>query len=183
MRLMLKVAVGVVLIAVGAASAQSLPATGVRGADLYNLFRTKGVTLSAPPDQPVVMFDQNDVYDGQAIGMARGGVVFIQQGGHPCQYSLEWDQPIDSVSFNRSYLKAGPSGVTHPVWTATAFDAYGRSLGSVGEAEIRSYVDVPAHRFTLNGPGIKRVVFWGDDKGVDGFCNVVTDTMDIVDGR
>jgi hypothetical protein len=168
------------LLATSLASAQDLPATGLRGQALNDMLRSHGITLMAPADQPVVIFDQNDVYDGQAIEAGRGGVVLLQQGGHPCEYTLELANPLASVSFNRSYLKAGPSGVTQPVWSVTAFDGSGRTLSSVGEAEIRSYSDVPARRFTLTGPGIRRLVVWGDDKAFDGFCNVVIDSIDLI---
>jgi len=178
MRLVWSSVLFVSLIFAQPALSQQIPSNGLRGTGLYNFFRTQGVTLSAPADEPVVMYGQGQVYDGQAVSSARGGVLVLQQGGHPCHYSLTFDTPLDSISFNRSHLKAGPSGVTHPVWSATAYDISGNVLGSVGEAEIRSYVDVPAQRFTLNGPGIKTVVFAGDDKGIDGFCNVVIDTMD-----
>ena len=162
------------------AGAPAMADDGIKGAALEAAFRTKGMTLVAPPDQPLVMYDQSDVSGGQAVTGARGGIVLIQQGGHPCQYTLIFDVAKTSVAFNRSALVPGPSGITHPVWTATAYDAYGHQLSQVGEARIASYQDVPARRFTLTGPGISRITFWGDDHGVDGFCNVVTDTVDTV---
>ena len=161
-----------------AAGAPAL-ATGLRGDELASALRPRGITLIAPPDAPLVLYDQSEVYGGLAVSGARGGAVLVQEGGHPCQYTMQFDAAESSVQFNRSYLKAGPTGVTHPVWTATAYDASGRVLSQVGEARIASYQDVPARRFTLNGPGITHVVFWGDDHGVDGFCNVVTDTVDM----
>ena len=162
-----------------AATAQDFPREGVKGDALNAAFRDKGITFEAPADQPVVLMDSRYVYGGDALAGARGDVVLLQQGGHPCQYAMVFDQPAVSFAFNRSRLVAGPNGVTHPVWTATAEDANNAALSSVGEAEIRSYSDVPANRFTLTGPGIKRIVFWGDDKGFDGFCNVVTDSTDV----
>jgi hypothetical protein len=82
-----------------------------------------------------------------------------------------------SISFNRSQLRAGRGGARHPVWTATAFDYIGRPLGSVGELAIHSRRDVAAHRFTLKAAGIKQVVFWGDNHGDAGLCNVAIDTV------
>ncbi len=162
-----------------AATAQDFPREGVKGAELNAAFRSKGITFDAPADQPVVLMDSHDVYGGDALAGARGDVVLLQQGGHPCQYAMVFDRPAVDFAFNRSRLVAGPSGVTNPVWTATAMDADGHALSSVGEAEIRSYSDVPAQRFTLTGRDIARVVFWGDDKAFDGFCNVVIDTVDV----
>ena len=160
------------------AGAPAMADNGIRGDALQAAFRSEGMTLVAPADQPLVLYNQSDVYGGLAVSGARGGAVLVQEGGHPCQYTLIFDVAKSSVAFNRSGLVAGPSGITHPVWTATAYDANGRQLSQVGEARIASYQDVPARRFTLTGPGISRITFWGDDHGVDGFCNVVTDTVD-----
>lgn len=180
MRILGSLMAALTLLCAGVASAQDLPSNGVRGQALVDLLRGHGITLIAPADQPVVIYDQDDVYRGDAIQSQRGGVVLMQEGGHPCQYTLALDNPLASVSFNRSYLKAGPTGVTHPVWSVTAFDGGGRTLSSVGEDEIRSYSDVPARRFTLTGPGIRRLLVWGDDKAFDGFCNVVIDSIDLI---
>ncbi|MDB5474493.1 MAG: hypothetical protein JWP49_4 [Phenylobacterium sp.] len=158
-------------------SKQVVPSQGLRGAAMNAAFRRRGITIVAPGDQPVAMMDSRYVYGGKAVGGARGNIVLLQTGGHPCQYVMEFDQPRASYSFSRSQLIAGPSGITHPVWTATAQDAYGRKLSSVGEEEIRSFSDVPTQRFHLAGPAIKRIVFWGDHRGFAAFCNAVIDDM------
>jgi len=165
----------VVALFAGAASAQTVRPFGVRGAPLYNLLRADGVTLTLWPQQSLAMFDADDAGDGQATGLANGA--FRQRGSDQCQYSMVWDRPQASISFNRSLLRAGHGGVAHPVWTATAFDYIGHPLGSVGEQAIRSRRDVPAHRFTLKAMGIKQVVFWGNNRGADGLCNVAIDTV------
>ncbi|MDE1987269.1 MAG: hypothetical protein KGL29_08505 [Alphaproteobacteria bacterium] len=139
----------------------------------------RGMTITSTPDQPVCLETRDLLYGGAATGPStRIDAVFVQSGGHPCQYTVGWDSPVTEVRFTRSALKAGPSGVTHPVWQATAYDSAGRQVATVGEAEIRSYSDVPSRAFTLDGSGITHVVFWGDDRGVDGFCNVVLDSID-----
>lgn len=165
------------LTAVSAARADDdFPRDGIKGDALNAAFRQKGITIFAPADQPVVMMDSRYVYGGQSLAGARGDMVLVQQGGHPCHYMMEFDAPIESFEFNRSRLIAGPNGITHPVWSATAQDDRGATLSVVNEDEIRSYSDVPARRFTLTGPGIKRILFWGDDKAFDAFCNVVIDS-------
>lgn len=179
MNIRFAVAAGLVA-ALSAASlslADDFPKEGIKGDALNEGFRPLGITIFAPADQPVVMMDSNNVYAGAAVDGARGDMVLVQQGGHPCHYTMEFDEAQAEVAFNRSRLLAGPSGITHPVWTATAQDESGATLSRVGEAEIRSYSDVPASRFTLTGPNIKRVVFWGDNKAFDAFCNVVIDTV------
>jgi len=159
----------------GGASAQTQRPYGIRGDQLYNLLKTEGVTLAIWPRQSLAMIDGDDVGDGQAIGLASGG--FVQKGGHPCQYSLLWDRPITSVSFNRSLLKADGKGVSQPEWTAMAFDDIGHPLGAVGEKAIRSRRDVRAQHFEITGAGLKQLVFWADNRGADGLCNAVIDTI------
>jgi len=161
-----------------AAVAQAFPASDVTGMDLYNHFRQQGVTLISPPSEPVVMIERNLAYDGHPMGPDPESAVLLQTGQHPCDYTLGFDRPVRSVSFDRAYLHATGRGVTHPYWTVTAFGEEDRPIASVGELRIHSRRDVPARHFTLNGPGITRLVFWGDNKGSGDFCNVVVDSFD-----
>lgn len=158
------------------ASAQTQHPYGVSGSQLYNLLRAEGVTIAIWPQASLAMYSQADSGDGQAIGLSSGG--FVQRGGHPCQYSLLWDHPVSGVSFNRSTLRAGRTGVSQPEWTAMAFDDIGRPLGSVGEKAIRSRRDVRAQHFSLKTPGLKQLVFWADNRGADGLCNAMIDTIE-----
>ena len=164
-------------LAAGLCSAQTTRPYGVRGDVLYNLLRADGVTLTLWPQQSLAMFDPTDAGDGPATGLATGA--FVQRGVDQCQYSMVWDQPQTTISFNRSLVRATRDGAVHPVWTATAFDYIGRPLGSVGEQAIHSRRDVPAHRFTLRAQGIKQIVFWGDSHGANGLCNVAIDTVSV----
>jgi len=173
-RTILGLAAGLALLA-GGVSAQSLRPYGISGDELYNLLKSEGVTIAIWPQRSLTMVDFDDIGEGQAIGLASGG--FVQRGGHPCQYSLLWDHPIGSVSFNRSRLKADRKGVAQPEWTAMAFDDIGHPLGSVGVKAIRSRRDVRAHHFELKGAGIKQLVFWADNRGADGLCNAMIDTI------
>jgi hypothetical protein len=174
MRAIVVLAAGLSLLA-SSASGQTQRPYGIRGDQLYNLLKAEGVTLALWPRQSLAMVDYEDTGDGQAIGLASGG--FVQRGGHPCQYSLLWDRPIASVSFNRSLLKAGGAGVSQPEWTAMAFDDIGHPLGAVGEKAIRSRRDVQARRFELRGVGLKQLVFWADNRGKDGLCNAMIDSI------
>lgn len=172
------VAAAIALFAWTAPHAQSSERTC--GAELSDMMHTqRGMTITSAADQPVCLETRDQVYGGGATGSTtRIDLVLIQNGGHPCEYTVGWDTPVTEVRFTRSALKAGPTGITHPVWQATAYDSYGRQIASTGESEIRSFSDVPARAFTLDGPDITRVVFWGNDRGFDGFCNVVLDSLD-----
>jgi hypothetical protein len=172
-------ALGVALAATAsAACADDMTTGGLTGLDLYNHFREQGVTIVSPPTQPVTLIAPNRAYDGHPMGPDATSAVLLQTGdGHPCDYTLGFDRPVRSVSFNRSSLHAGAGGVTHPYWTVVAFGDEDRPIASVGELRIRSRHDVPARHFTLNGPGITRLVFWSDGKGAGEVCNVVVDSL------
>jgi hypothetical protein len=174
-RSILAAAASLALVGAGA-SAQTQHPFGVSGAQLYNLLRAEGVTIAIWPQASLAMYDKDDAGEGQAVGLSSGG--FVQRGGHPCQYSLLWDHPVSGVSFNRSALRAGRSGVSQPEWTAMAFDYIGRPLGSVGEKAIRSRRDVQAQHFSLKAVGIKQLVFWADNRGAGGLCNAMIDTIE-----
>jgi hypothetical protein len=160
------------------ATAQTQHPFGVSGTQLYNLLRAEGVTIAIWPQASLAMYDKDDAGDGQAIGLSSGG--FVQRGGHPCQYSLLWDHPVGGVSFNRSALRAGRTGVSQPEWTAMAFDYIGRPLGAVGEKAIHSRSDVRAQHFSLKAVGLKQLVFWADNRGADGLCNATIDTIEAI---
>jgi hypothetical protein len=170
---------GLAIAAVGATTcAGDVAPGGLTGLDLYLRFREQGVTIVSPPTQPVTMVAPNVAYDGHPMGPDPQGAVLLQTGdGQPCDYTLGFDRPVRWVSFNRSALRAGGRSVTRPYWTVVAFGDEDRPIASVGELRIRSRHDVPARHFQLNGPGITRLVFWGEGKGAGEVCNVVVDSL------
>jgi hypothetical protein len=94
----------------------------------------------------------------------------------PITFTLSFATPADSVDFTRPGLLAETgSGITHPVWTATAFDTHGKKIDSVGEKLISSFKDVPAARFTLTGLGIMSIRFDSDCQGFAATAGVLLD--------
>jgi len=158
---------------------------GVSGAALNALFAPYGVTVSAHDPSSVSLVDQRNVYGDQAIDInsternanEQTGVlhnVLMQSGGNPVSYSLSFASPIHAFAFVRAGLMAGPSGVSHPEWWATAYDANANALASVHENEIRSMTNVPSRRYALaSATPIAFITFVGDDRKFDGFANIV----------
>lgn len=161
----------------GAATAD-LP-NGLTPAQTTQAFAEDGITLTSDPADSVRIVSSHQVYGGVAATtgpLASTGLynLLVQSGGDPVSYTMTFAQPISGFSVRRALLVAGPSGVSHPTWSATAYAADGSVVATVGENEIRSSSDVPAALFTLAGTSkIKSITLTGDDHHFDGFANVV----------
>lgn len=73
------------------------------------------------------------------------------ENNQPLSYTLEFADPLDSISFFR-VGQVNPS--TGPIWTATAFDSLDQVVGAlVGEGAIT--FSPPAQQFTIAGADIR----------------------------
>src|SRR5260370_2943032 len=97
-------------------------------------------TASTPPGS-VAVFDDQYIYDGKAVRAFYGKAV-LQNGGGPVWYEFRFSAPVQSILFERAALLAGPSGVTHPPWKASAYNAAGQIVATTQEDEIRSMTGV-----------------------------------------
>jgi hypothetical protein len=93
----------------------------------------------------------------------------------PVSFTMTFASPLTSLSFTRPKLLTGPSGITHPSWSAHAFDVKGLKVSTAGEAMISSFMDVPAATFVLQGNGIKSVQFDSDGYNFTAFSAVLLD--------
>ena len=108
----------------------------------------------------------SNVTVGSALEAVGGGLVtgsggavassppnyFTQAGlNQPVSFTLVFASPQQAFGWTRAGLAAGSGGVSHPQWTATAFDAAGVELGSAGEGLMVSATNVPARSFLLTG--------------------------------
>ena len=121
-----------------------------------------GVTVSGvSPGSSVGIIDTNVSYGGQATTAPSLPNVLTQcNSNQPVSYTLNFSAPLASFSFTRPALIAGPSGITFPQWSATAFNASGQQVASTGTVSmISSYSNLPAASFTLNEAGITSVRF------------------------
>lgn len=125
----------------------------------------EGISIGAlrPATSKLVLVDNAGLYGGQAVHPTYSQTLLTQvdTGDGPASYELVFDKPVRSVSLTRPSLFAStPSGVTHPAWTAYAFDESGRQIAVVSEELTRSFSTVPAQTYSLVATGfspIKRI--------------------------
>ena len=151
----------------------------VDGAALASYLAGYGITLSvAGSGADVLVANQNQVYGGGIVEATSGSNLVVEGGGHPVSYTLTFAKPLSSFAFDQVIENSGPSGSSYAAWSATAYDASGHVLSTVGNPNI-TYVysgSDPAVHYTLTGSDIASVTFSGDDEGSAGFANLVTDT-------
>lgn len=96
---------------------------------------------------------------------------------NPVSFTLDFMSPVDNFTFTRPALNVtAPSGITHPPWTARAFNSQGQELGTVGESRKATFTGtIPAATFTLTGPGITTVQFDSDNSSGTAFSSVQLD--------
>lgn len=138
-----------------------------------------GITLSGvTPGTTVSIVDSTKLYNGAAAVAPSMPNLLTQCGSNdPVTFTLNFPNSLSSVSFTRAKLLAGPSGITHPQWSAHAFDSQGKELATAGEALISSFQDVPAKTFTLNGPGIVSLRFDSNNQHFAAFSAVLIDDL------
>jgi len=139
-----------------------------------------GIALSGiTPGSTVGIANSAATYNGQATQAASMPNVLTQCGsaGQALSYMMNFPVALDHLTFTRPLLLTGPSGITHPQWSAHALDATGHELATVGEALISSFSDVPAQIFTLNGPGIRAIRFDSNAFNFAAFAAVLIDDV------
>jgi Bacterial Ig domain/Protein of unknown function (DUF642) len=157
-------------------------AGSVGGTVLSNYLYGFGVVASS-----VTVGTALDAVSGGLVTGSGGGVAssppnyFTQEGlNQPVSFILRFISPLADFGLTRVGLAAGVGGVTHPQWTATAYDASGLELGAVGEGLIVSATNVPARSFVLggvSGDGIASVQFNSDSKKTAAFSAALLDDL------
>ena len=132
------------------------------------------ITLSGvTPGTQVVIQNNNFLYGGVAVSPTHPPNLMTQNGAaSSVSFTLNFSAQA-SVGFTRPELIAAtPSGVTHPLWSAHAFDGpngTGNEIATAGEGLIRSFSNVPPAIFTLSGSRIMSVRFDSDAQNFAGF--------------
>ena len=157
-------------------------AGAVGGAALSNYLAGYGVVLTnvTPSGSTVGAVDDQVYLGGGAVAASSGDNLLAQTGsGGAVSYTLMFSQPAGyaSVSWTRTRVVAGAVGASLPAWRAHAFNALGQEVGSVGEAALASYADIPAANFTLLGPGIVAVEFDGNSGGASALSSLPLDDL------
>ncbi len=104
---------------------------------------------------------------------------FFTQAGldQPVGFALRFATNLESFGFTRAGLSAQSGLVSHPQWTARAFDSKGTELSSVSEGLIVSPSPVVERSFVLPGPGIASVRFDSDSQQTAAFSGVLLDDL------
>lgn len=146
-------------------NATGLP-SGLSGAPLANYLGGFGLSLTnVTPGTQVTVYDARDVYSAiQPIAPTSPFNIITQIGSNTAvSFTLQSNSALDSFSLTRPLIHPGATGIALPFWQATALNAQGNSLGSVGENARSIFgADLPAQIFNLNGPGIAAIRFDGN---------------------
>jgi hypothetical protein len=109
--------------------------------------------LVAPPGTPNVLYQ---------MGNSSSGV----------SYTLDFSTPLSSLSF---YTAGQGSSNLIGAWSATAYDAGNAVVSTVGVASLSGgFAGEAPQPYTLSGPGITSVTFYGNCEGV---CGVYGDAI------
>src|SRR5689334_2279603 len=132
-----------------------------------------------------------NVTPGTTVGVACGACggnsvvsssppnVLTQSGNdNGMSYTLQFSTPLSTLSFSLAgNSKSGGSGTVVAAWSATAFDASGNVVSSVGDPSLFStFSSFAPQPFTLTGPGIASVTFFTQ---CFNFCGTLLNIADL----
>ena len=127
-----------------------------------NLLSQYGITLANVTPGTTV-----DVVCGQCGGnsiVSSSPPNLLTQNGNDngMSYTLQFSTPLSTLSFTLAgNSKSGGSGTLVAGWSATASDASGNVISSVGDPSLfGTFSPFPPQPFTLTGPGIASVTFF-----------------------
>jgi len=130
------------------------------------------------PGTMLAVCDARQLRGGKATKATSQPNLLTQCGGNePTQFVLDLSRPVTALWFTRPLLLAGPSGITHPEWSATALDESGSRIAEVSEGFIQSLTDVPKRRFVLRGNGIRSVRFRSNGRRPAAFGAMLLDDL------
>jgi len=92
-------------------------------------------------------------------------------------YTLQFSTPLSTLSFSLAgNSKSGGSGTVVAAWSATAFNASGEVVSSVGDPLFGTFSPFAPQPFTLTGPGIASVTFFAN---CFNFCGTLLNIADL----
>jgi hypothetical protein len=125
-----------------------------------------GITLSSVTEGGDVVIARNDAGSFIVPPSSPNTLTFVSFVGQvPNTFTLNFGLPLERVSFTRPGLLSGPSGVTHPQWTALAINSSGSVVATAGQGLIAQFSDVPPATFVLSDPAgdIRQLVISSDN--------------------
>ena len=154
-------------------------AGAVGGVLLTDYLSGYGVSLEDVTDGSALEAVNTNSLTGSIGVEAPSSPNFFTQAGldQPVSFTLRFASNLQSFGFTRAGLIAPSGVVSHPQWTATAFDGNGMELGSVSEGLIVSAPPVGERQFVLPGNGIASVRFDSDSQQTADFSGVLLDNL------
>jgi len=139
------------------------PGASVSGAPVTNYLAGYGLTLSGMLPGEIAYISNYSPYTYYWAVPSLPNI-FTVGGINPIDtFTLNFATPVDNFSFARvGALATSPSGSTRGPWSATAYNASGTSLGSMGEGYIGTYGAIPTQTFALAATGINHISFTGN---------------------
>ncbi len=126
----------------------------VRGADVLAYFTRQGVKLEAENGTVDVLRDEAPECRPTAKATSGSNLLgFKSSSLYGGTFTVRLSRPAQQAWIHRANVLGG----THPGWRATALDASGSELGSIGEGNQEG--PVSAVEFSLRGPGIASLRF------------------------
>lgn len=143
-----------------------------------------GISLSGiSSGSKISIVNEKRSYEGKAAKASSSPNWLTQTGNNdPVSFTFNFANPVERFSFVRPMLLTGPNGITHPEWSAHAFNAQGTEIAQASESQIASYSDVPAKQFVLDGKGgaIASVRFDSNNRHFAAFSAVLIDDLELV---
>ncbi len=154
----------------------------VGGAQLSNYLAGFGVNIPSTSLGTRLEAINQDSFSGNDLPMPSSPPnLFTQVGSsQPVVFRLNFATNLQSVTFTRVGIDTnGPSGITHPAWTATILDSSNNELEAVSEPLIYSTNDIPPRTFTLaaSGSNIAGIRFNSDSQQTAAFAAVLLDDV------
>ena len=159
----------------------SLGAVG--GTALSNYLLGFGITITnATLGTRLEAINQNSFSGNELPVPSSPPNLFTQMGSsQPVTFTLNFATNQENVSFTRVGINTnGPSGISHPAWTARIFDGSGNELGSASEPLLFSSSNIPPRTFTLASSGMANIAslrFDSDSQQTAGFAAVLLDDL------
>jgi len=151
----------------------------VGGTTLANYLAQYGVTLANVTfGTEMEAVDTNGFTGNVEVEAPSSPNIFTQAGlNQPVSFTLRFATNLQAFGFTRAGLFASSGLISHPQWTATAFDSSGTALSSVTEPLILTTDSVGQRSFVLTGNGIASVRFDSDSQGTAAFSAVLLDDL------
>ncbi len=143
-------------------------AGAVTGEPVASYLKSYGVTVSNSSSGSVLHVNQGEGW--LSVPSAPNAFTLIGPTAGGNTFTLNFSSLISDFSFTRvGFFGAGsPKGNILGPWSASAYDAGHKLLGTVGESLYFAYGDIPAHTFALDYNGISSITFYGNALGMPG---------------